>query len=368
MSLTVNTESAISGRGMKNRSPLAGFHATCGASRWASSREITGAVWRAAQKFYSSNPRDQLSSGLALGRVSQVPHRLEGVTVAPRPGWYPDPAGATGLYRWWDGSRWAEVTSDSAHAPPPIPVPAEAVVRDATPRAASPLRVATALSLGFALFISASIGLGLVIWRDQSDTSAQRLAGGTAGQPTAGGVGTDPVGYLDERTRTATIGAASLTMPGDPYVLSPDPMAIRGVLDLLFWASAPIHARYDGQHDWSSGVLLGRVSESSGQDDLQTEGKLALHRLSTAIFDQHATQLKELSWHERTVDGQPGMQLSAQVHYRVDRLPSRYDTVTALVVRLDDGSLIMAASSVPNDADSDVARQAAEALETLSVR
>jgi len=30
--------------------------------------------------------------------------------------------------------------------------------------------------------------------------------------------------------------------------------------------------------------------------------------------------------------------------------------------------LVMAASSVPNDADSDVARQAAEALETLSVR
>jgi len=207
-----------------------------------------------------------------------------------------------------------------------------------------------------------------VIWGDQSDTSAQRLAGGSAGQPTAGGVGTDPVGYLDERTRTATIGAASLTMPGDPYVLSPDPMAIRGVLDLLFWASAPIHARYDRQHDWSSGVLLGRVSESSGHDDLETEGKLALHRLSTAIFDQHSTQVKELSWQERTVDGQPGMLLSAQVHYRVDRLPSRYDTVTALVVRLDDGSLIMAASSVPNDADSDVARQAAEALQTLSVR
>ena len=50
-------------------------------------------------------------------------------------------------------------------------------------------------------------------------------------------------------------------MPGDPYVLSPDPMAIRGVLDLLFWASAPVHIRYDGKHDWSSGVLLGRVAD-----------------------------------------------------------------------------------------------------------
>jgi hypothetical protein len=38
------------------------------------------------------------------------------------------------------------------------------------------------------------------------------------------------------------------------------------------------------------------------------------------------------------------------------------------VVRLDDGSLVIAASSVPNDADSDIARQAADALRTLSIR
>jgi hypothetical protein len=49
-------------------------------------------------------------------------------------------------------------------------------------------------------------------------------------------------------------------------------------------------------------------------------------------------------------------------------LASRYDTVTALLVRLDDGSLIMAASSVPNDADPDLAQQAADTLNTLSIR
>ena len=291
------------------------------------------------------------------------------MTVAPRPGWYPDPAGASGLYRWWDGNQWADVTSDSVHAPPPVLVPAEAPPEAiAGSRRSSPLRIAAALSLGFALFVSASIGLGLVIWRDPSGTPVQRTAGGSASLPTPGSVGTDPVGYLDERTRTATIGSASLTMPGDPYVLSPDPMTIRGVLDLLFWASAPIHARYDGQHDWSSGVLLGRISAPSDQSDLQTEGTLALHRLSNAIFDRHRTRVTGLTWHERSIDGHPGMLVSAQVHYRVERLPSRYDTVTALLVRLDDGSLIMAASSVPNDTDSDTARQAAEALKTLTIR
>jgi hypothetical protein len=75
-----------------------------------------------------------------------------------------------------------------------------------------------------------------------------------------------------------------------------------------------------------------------------------------------------MTWRQRTIDGQPAMLFSAQVHYAVHRLPSRYDTVTAVLVRLDDGSLIMAASSVPNDADSDIARQAGDALKTLTIR
>jgi len=52
----------------------------------------------------------------------------------------------------------------------------------------------------------------------------------------------------------------------------------------------------------------------------------------------------------------------------VPNLPSRFDRVTALLVRLDDGSVVIAAASVPNDADPEVARQAAESLQTLAIR
>ncbi|SDS17884.1 DUF2510 domain-containing protein [Microlunatus soli] len=34
-------------------------------------------------------------------------------------GWYPDPGGATGRYRYWDGSRWSAETTDDPTAPPP---------------------------------------------------------------------------------------------------------------------------------------------------------------------------------------------------------------------------------------------------------
>lgn len=30
---------------------------------------------------------------------------------APAPGWYPDPDGAPGTVRWWDGGRWSDVTT-----------------------------------------------------------------------------------------------------------------------------------------------------------------------------------------------------------------------------------------------------------------
>jgi hypothetical protein len=34
-------------------------------------------------------------------------------------GWYPDPAGAPGRYRYWDGSNWSTVTSDDPRRPTP---------------------------------------------------------------------------------------------------------------------------------------------------------------------------------------------------------------------------------------------------------
>src|SRR4029453_4663453 len=147
----------------------------------------------------SGRPRGNVEPGFI------APHRLKGVIGAPKPGWYPDPAGAPGLYRWWDGGNWAQVTSDSAQAPPPIPLLSEAPSGGAASlRRASPLRVAAVLSVGFALFLSASIGIGLVLWQDTSDSSAQGPLGGAAGRSSPAGVGTAPVGHLDERTRTAT--------------------------------------------------------------------------------------------------------------------------------------------------------------------
>jgi hypothetical protein len=39
--------------------------------------------------------------------------------VSANPGWYPDPGGGQGLFRYWDGKAWSAATSSNPGAPPP---------------------------------------------------------------------------------------------------------------------------------------------------------------------------------------------------------------------------------------------------------
>ena len=207
-----------------------------------------------------------------------------------------------------------------------------------------------------------------MIWRDPPLPIPDRASTGSG--PTATGpapTGTVPPGRLDVSTRVATIGAASLTLPEDPYVIYPDPLSIEQVFDQLFWASTTVHPSYDGRRDWSATVFLGQVSKPLDPPDLQAQGQQTMTQLSRTIFDRHGTTLKGLDSSDRSVDGHPGLLFTARVTYSVSHLPSKYDTLQALIVRLDDGSVVVAGTSVPNDTDPSTARLALMALDTLHV-
>ena len=289
------------------------------------------------------------------------------MSAAPRPGWYPDPAGAPELYRWWDGGDWTEAISESPRAPSPrlhSPArPEDALER----RRPSRFRSAVALLVCLALFLSATIGLGLVIWQDGPGVKRSgRLPLAAPAAPVPGSPALGAVGRLDQRTRVATVGAASMTLPGEPYLLSADPMEAEG-LDLFFLASAPVHLRYDGRHSWSAAVLLARLSPGPADADLAVRGQQALQELGRTLFPGHDTEVDPVSADDHAVDGNAGLALRARVRYDVDRLPSRYDDLSVLLVQLPDGSTVAAVSSVPDDADAAVTALAQQALETLTV-
>lgn len=219
--------------------------------------------------------------------------------------------------------------------------------------------------VGLAVFLVVTVTAGLVIWAPaESAGRSARSLGGTEAGPTVAA----PAAFLEQNTRTARIGSASVVLPNDPYAVHPEPLSQDGFLDSFFWAAAPVHPRYDTRRDWSSTVLLGRLSGGASSGELEQDGRRVVEQLSASFFDGHPTEVRQLAGADHAVDGHPGMLFTATVHYTVANLPSHYDTVSALLVRLDDGSVAVAATSVPHDTEPAVAQQAADALRSLSIR
>ncbi|HEY5820551.1 MAG TPA: DUF2510 domain-containing protein [Propionibacteriaceae bacterium] len=279
----------------------------------------------------------------------------------PRPGWYPDPAGspdeAPVRFRWWDGAEWSDHVSDSADAPTPVP-----------PRPqASRLRTVLVLTLGFSLFMTASLGVGLVLWRDSTDRDSSQAPVVVTPNPTSTAARGTPTGQLDLATRVATIGAASMTMPDDPYVLAHDPKKMPGVFDLMFTADATVHQRSVRGRPWSAAVALGRLSGAVSGEGLSGKGGAAVQRLSDVFYGGLQTKVSDMRWTDVTISGCPGKRFTANVHYADPKLPSRYDAVTVLMVEQHDQSVVVAMSSVPDDASSAVVSAAKAAIDSLSI-
>ena len=226
------------------------------------------------------------------------------------------------------------------------------------------VRVAIVVAMGFVLFAGAGVLTGLVIWREPAATGGAPvdLAGSalaTAHQAT---------GRLDESTRQASVGAATMVLPDDPYALDPDPKHVEGLIDVIFLANAPVHADYDGQSDWLATVALVLLSPDVAGSDLEQAGETVMRRLSQLFFAHHATRLTGLASADRSVDGHPGMEFTAEVHYTIQRLPSSYDRVVVRMVQADDGSVVAAISSIPDDASPDLAKLAARSLDSLELK
>ncbi len=204
--------------------------------------------------------------------------------------------------------------------------------------------------------------LGLVIWQDPVGSTRSATAGVSA-QPTATGV----PGELDQSSREARIGNASMRLPADPYQLRSDPMRVRNLFDSYFAAGAIVHEDYHDGRDWSAVVGLAHVAPGATRNEVDATALAVGRQIAVTFFADHPTTVEHTSVAEHAVDGCSGYLFTAQVGYRIPGLTSRADDLTVIVVRLDDGTRVAAFSSVPTDAPEALRAQAAGALASLKI-
>lgn len=220
---------------------------------------------------------------------------------------------------------------------------------------------------GVSVFTLVGVLIGLVVWRDPGVPRSDAAAPDTPAASAATLAGTP--GELNPASREASVGGVSMRLPDDPYTVYSDPLERRGTLAEIFLASARVHADYDGRRDWSAVVGVGPVGTSAESNpDLEQLADRIVRQLADQFFGGHRTAIRGVSVADHAVSGRPGLLLTAQVHYRAEGLPSRYDAVNVVVVRQDDGSVVAAFSSVPDDAPPELARLAEESLASLHIR
>jgi hypothetical protein len=217
---------------------------------------------------------------------------------------------------------------------------------------------AVAWTVVVALVLTTSAGALLLLWSGPPSGSSRQP------DEAAASVG----GQLDERARRASIGPVTMDLPPSPYKVAGGTHQVPGVLDVVFVAEATVHPR-TGQHSgWTAMTCLASVDDRLADDfDLDDDSVATVRKLAGTIYGSASTRVDHIDVADHAVDGHSGVLVTARVSYEIPGLPSRYDDVTAILVRLDDGSVVVAFSSVPDDASEQIRTLAEESLASLRI-
>ncbi|MDO5498998.1 MAG: DUF2510 domain-containing protein [Propionibacteriaceae bacterium] len=218
-----------------------------------------------------------------------------------QPGWYPDPSGQPGRFRFWDGRAWTTVTTGDPRQPWPVPAPEPRVAK-------TPVIIAVAaalvLLLGAGGFWAATRGStpdpAPTTPGPGGFTTSTQPSGPTS--PTMGAAASlDCSGGNNIYTRTAL---ASYTSTGVTYQGVPD---WRFSFSPTYWTWLDDHSsmgdiRLDAA-DNEAGITLGGIRFDNGFADQSTAGELTLECLEGSLSLEEPTTAGPATTRETELDG-----------------------------------------------------------------
>lgn len=273
------------------------------------------------------------------------------------PGWYPDPAGTPGQFRYWDGQSWSsQTTDDPARATAPgatstMPNPTTAAAPGRGGRGG--LAVVLAALVALALLVWALLSMGgssspkLVpedtnsasptgpVWNEKSATpsapgsSPAPSNGAMVDCPTLGGMGSK--GPINGQLRGG--GLVATEIPGWD---SSSTFTLPWTQDLSS-QSKTIYSYNNGSGAWFSVSAVGALPKGEGFIDPKVSAEQMMSCFATSSYYSDFTGRKDLVSEAVTVSGHKGWHLRAEVTVDMPELPQVQGDVIDVVV-VDTGS------------------------------
>ncbi len=258
------------------------------------------------------------------------------------PGWYPDPAGNPGHFRYWDGAQWSSgTTTDPGHAP----VPPSSAVRP--PRRGWGWIVAVITTV-----LVAVIAAAVIVTRQQPGASAP----------------------VDTNTSTPTVSAWNETSTPTPQPSSSAPQSapgqgtlvscpsdggtanipVGGILQAgglqataipgwtlggftMGWAHSTEAVTDPVYPGWFSVASVSALSVADGFESPRQSAEAVMSCFASSSYYVGFTGRQDLMSHQVSIDGHPGWRLRSDIYVNLPSLPEVAGDVVNVIV-VDTGS------------------------------
>lgn len=254
----------------------------------------------------------------------------------PTAGWYPDPAGVPGRFRYWDGQTWTDATTTDPSTAP-VPGPPEGKRRNWGPIIVIGtvlLAVAVVLALIFRPGSGSSFQEAPVDTNSASPTTSQwdETSTPTPTPSASQSVTRCPV----TKVSSTTTQTSSSTLRGGGLEV-PRISGWRVSSFYLDWVS-DLHTTVDQVYPgWISNQSVGALNAVDGFTDIRQSAHQTMECFASSGYYLNYTGRKDLVDQEYSVDGHQAWHMQTEVYVKMSSLPQvKGDTVDVIVVDTGD--------------------------------
>jgi hypothetical protein len=290
------------------------------------------------------------------------------------PGWYPDPAGQPGLFRYWDGRAWSAATTPNPLTLPPqtpgTPLPPSG------PSAYAPTAHATYTqgkrrpAVGWIIAVAAVLVVAVVVVvlvvRNLGGTTP--IADPSPGAPASANVCPEavqpsgsPAPQTGDRVASGQLSYPRLATPfGDPYWDSRVPFG-RDVQS----QQATVEADPQGEPTWVAAVLIARLLAGDGFYGPEQGAKVVATCVTGKFYGNAAVTRQDSRNEAIQVDGRSAWTIEAQLTFQLPDIQTTGETMIIVVVDTGNGEAGLYYASIPDSSPQFMApaRQALAGLE-----
>ncbi|HZA03916.1 MAG TPA: DUF2510 domain-containing protein [Propionibacteriaceae bacterium] len=273
------------------------------------------------------------------------------------PGWYPDPGGQLGRFRYWDGRSWSATTTADPRTPPPVPpagpgaggyapgtayAPAGPSIRrrSAVPWLIGAIALATVLVVVAVLVLRNLFGATVPESGPDPNPSASTEVCPDAVLDTA----TPPPPQTGNRVRSGALSYARLPEPFSPPTWDYRVPFGRDVQS----QDATVEQDAQGQQTWVAAVLVARLLAGDGFYGVEQGAKVVAECVTGKFYGNAAVERTDSRNQATTVDGRPAWLIEAHLSFSLPDIRTTGETMIIVVVETVTGEAGLFYASIPD--------------------